>query len=49
VLKSSTVTGSPGYDLISGHRPVLVGTTCDHSGVAVDDLVTETWGVCSSD
>src|SRR6185369_13899569 len=49
VLKNSTVTGSPGYDLVSGRAPVLIGTTCDHSGVATDDLITDTWGVCSSD
>jgi hypothetical protein len=49
VLKSSTVTGSPGYDLVSGHAPVLIATTCGHSGVAVDDLITDTWGVCAND
>jgi hypothetical protein len=49
VLKSSTVTGSPSFDLVSGRRPVLVGTTCDHSGIDTGDVVTETWGVCASD
>jgi len=49
VLKSSTVTGSPSYDLVSVRRPVLVGTTCDHSGIDTGDVVTETWGVCASD
>jgi hypothetical protein len=49
VLVSSTVTGSGVLDLLSVRRPALTDTSCDRSGVAIDDIPTTSWGVCAND
>jgi hypothetical protein len=48
-LRDSTVTGSGSLDLLSGRRPKLTNTACDRSGVDVDDVPSESWGVCAND
>jgi hypothetical protein len=48
VLRDSSVTGSGILDLLSGRRPVLVNSSCDHSAQDTTDPLP-TWGVCASD
>ena len=58
-LTDSTVTGNQAnfanppasypVDVLTVKRPVLVGTTCDHSAMLTGSVPYVSWGVCSSD